>query len=242
MIIEARDITYRYKKHTAPVLDHASAAFDEGRFYAIVGESGSGKTTLLSLLAGLDVPAQGQILYEGVDIREGGLTQHRRAHVALVFQDYNLIDYLTVEENVQLALPGRVRRDSGLLHKFRFLGRRATNANTCRLHVDAPSDARALLAGVGLSPDCARKNVRALSGGQQQRVAIARALASPARVLLADEPTGNLDAATAHGIIQLLADTAHTRGKCVIAVTHSPALAEAADQVLRLADGKLTQA
>lgn len=238
MIIEARDITYSYKKHTAPVLDHLSAGFEEGRFYAIVGESGSGKTTLLSLLAGLDVPSQGQILYDGADIRQDGLTHHRRAHVALVFQDYNLIDYLTVEENVQLALPGPARSNRGLLRKFLSFERTTTGETTSH----SRADARALLADVGLSPDCARKNVRALSGGQQQRVAIARALASPARVLLADEPTGNLDMSTAHGIIQLLAETAHTRGKCVIAVTHSPVLARAADQVLRLADGKLTQA
>ena len=192
-----------------PVLDRASAAFDKGRFYAIVGESGSGKTTLLMLLAGLDVPSCGHIFYDGVDIRQTGLTRHRRKHVALVFQNYNLIDYLTVEENVRLY---------------------------------APCDARALLAEVGLPSEIARKNVCALSGGQQQRVAIARALASPAQVLLADEPTGNLDMNSARGIIRLLADTAHAHGKCVIAVTHSPALANAADQVLRLEQGRLLRA
>lgn len=205
MILEARDLTYSYRKASSPVLDHVSAAFDEGKFYAIVGASGSGKTTLLALLAGLDVPTQGEILYDGVDIRRTGL--HRREHVALVFQSYNLIDYLTAEENVRLG-------------------------GAC--------DASALLAEVGLPAEIARKNVLALSGGQQQRVAIARALASPARVLLADEPTGNLDETTASGIIHLLQRTAHDRGKCVVAVTHSQMLAAAADIVLRLENGRLS--
>lgn len=208
MILEARDLTYSYRKASSPVLDHVSAAFDEGKFYAIVGASGSGKTTLLALLAGLDVPTQGEILYDGVDIRRTGLHRHWREHVALVFQSYNLIDYLTAEENVRLG-------------------------GAC--------DASALLAEVGLPAEIARKNVLALSGGQQQRVAIARALASPARVLLADEPTGNLDPATARDIIQLLGDTAHHRGKCVIAVTHSQSLAEVCDSVLRLAGGKIAK-
>lgn len=208
MILEARDLTYSYRKASSPVLDHVSAAFDEGKFYAIVGASGSGKTTLLALLAGLDVPTAGAILYDGVDIQCTGLNHHRRAHVSLVFQSYNLIDYLTAEENVRLG-------------------------GSC--------DARALLAEVGLAPEIACRSVLALSGGQQQRVAIARALASPARVLLADEPTGNLDPATARDIIQLLGDTAHHRGKCVIAVTHSQSLAEVCDSVLRLAGGKIAK-
>lgn len=208
MIIEVKDLTYRYRKNAAPVLDHIGAGFEEGRFYAIVGASGSGKTTLLSLLAGLDVPSQGQILYAGENICKTGLARHRREHVSIVFQNYNLIDYLTAAENIQLA---------------------------------GDCDAAALLAEVGLEPALARRSVLALSGGQQQRVAIARALASPARVLLADEPTGNLDAVTARGIIDLLAETAHHRGKCVIAVTHSETLAGAADTVLRLEGGRLTQ-
>lgn len=103
MILEARDLTYSYRKTSSPVLDHVSAAFDEGKFYAIVGASGSGKTTLLALLAGLDVPTQGEIFYDGADIRRTGLHRHRREHVALVFQSYNLIDYLTAEENVRLG-------------------------------------------------------------------------------------------------------------------------------------------
>ena len=103
MILEARDLTYSYRKASSPVFDHVSAAFDEGKFYAIVGASGSGKTTLLALLAGLDVPTQGEILYDGADIRRTGLHRHRREHVALVFQSYNLIDYLTAEENVRLG-------------------------------------------------------------------------------------------------------------------------------------------
>ncbi|MEE0434110.1 MAG: ABC transporter ATP-binding protein [Peptococcaceae bacterium] len=207
-MIEAKDVTYCYRKHSKPVLDGISASFDERCFYAIVGASGSGKTTLLSLLAGLDEPTQGKILYDGIDIRSTGLHAHRRCHVSLVFQNYNLIDYLTAEENVRLSGDG---------------------------------DVQALLAEVGLSPEFAKRSVLHLSGGQQQRVAIARALASPARVLLADEPTGNLDETTANGIIKLLDHTAHDLGKCVIAVTHSAQLARAADCVLCLDNGRLVQ-
>lgn len=208
MILEVKNLTYTYRHASVPVLDHVSAAFEEGRFYAICGASGSGKTTLLSLLAGLDTPQSGQVLYNGIDIRTSGLHQHRRHHVSIVFQSYNLIDYLTAAENVRLGGRG---------------------------------DAAALLAEVGLEPSLAKRSVLRLSGGQQQRVAIARALASRANVLLADEPTGNLDETTAQGITQLLVETAHNHGKCVIAVTHSAQLANTADVILRLEQGHLVQ-
>ena len=207
MILEARNLMYSYSsKREKLVLKNVSASFEEGTFYAVVGASGSGKTTFLSLLAGLDDPVSGQILYNGENIRKKGLNCHRRHNISLVFQNYTLIAYLTTEENVKLG------------------GRK---------------NAGGLLREVSIPKEDWKRNVRKLSGGQQQRVAIARALASEARVLLADEPTGNLDEETAAEIIELLKRTAHELGKCVIVVTHSKQLAKEADEVLEMKEGKL---
>ena len=207
MILEARNLMYSYSsKREKLVLKNVSASFEEGTFYAVVGASGSGKTTFLSLLAGLDDPVSGQILYNGENIRKKRLNYHRRHNISLVFQNYNLIDYLTTEENVKLG------------------GRK---------------NAGRLLREVSIPKEDWKRNVLKLSGGQQQRVAIARALSSEARVLLADEPTGNLDEETATEIIELLKRTAHELGKCVIVVTHSKQLAKEADEVLEMKEGKL---
>ena len=205
MILEAKNVEYAYKSQKErKVLDNISVQFDEKKFYTIIGASGAGKTTLLSLLAGLDSPTGGTVLYEGEDILTKGLNYHRKNHVSLVFQEYNLIDYLTTEENVRLG------------------------------GTDKPEE---LLSKVNIPQEAWKRNVMKLSGGQQQRVAIARALASNAKVLLADEPTGNLDEQTAEGIIELLKQTAHELGKCVIVVTHSKYLANEADEIVRIANG-----
>ncbi len=207
MILEAKNVEYAYKSQKErKVLNNISVRFEEKKFYAIIGASGAGKTTLLSLLAGLDSPTGGAVLYEGEDILAKGLNDHRRNHVSLVFQEYNLIDYLTAEENVKLG------------------------------GTDRPEE---LLSKVNLPKEAWKRNVMKLSGGQQQRVAIARALASKAKVLLADEPTGNLDEQTAEGIIALLKRTAHELGKCVIVVTHSKYLANEADEIVQIADGMI---
>lgn len=209
MIIEAKNVVYSYKtKKDRLVLNQVSASFEEGTFYAIVGSSGSGKTTFLSLLAGLDHPVSGSILYDGEDIRKKGLNYHRRHNISLVFQNYNLIDYLTTEENVKLG---------------------------------GGKDAGELLGEVSIPREDWKRNVLQLSGGQQQRGAIARALASEAKVLLADEPTGNLDEDTAGEIIELIKRTAHELGKCVIVVTHSRRLADEADVVLEIRQGRLLE-
>jgi putative ABC transport system ATP-binding protein len=205
MILEAKNVEYEYKSQKErKVLDNISVRFEEKKFYTIIGASGAGKTTLLSLLAGLDSPTEGTVLYEGEDILTKGLNYHRKNHVSLVFQEYNLIDYLTTEENVKLG------------------------------GTDKPEE---LLSKVNIPQEAWKRNVMKLSGGQQQRVAIARALASNAKVLLADEPTGNLDEQTAVGIIELLKQTAHELGKCVIVVTHSKYLANEADKIVRIANG-----
>lgn len=206
-MLEVKDVSYYYKSQKDKlVLDSIAYRFEKGKMYAVLGTSGSGKTTLLSLLAGLDVPVKGKICVQGEDIGEKGLCYHRKHNISLVFQNYNLIDYLTPVENVLLG--GKV-------------------------------DARALLAQMGIEGDASVRNVMQLSGGQQQRVAIARALASKAPILLADEPTGNLDERTAGEITELFKSLAHEQEKCVIVVTHSKDLAKEADVVLQIKDGNL---
>lgn len=208
MILEAKNVSYFYKNNKKKlILNDISAEFETGKVYALLGPSGSGKTTLLSLLAGLDSPLEGQIHYEGNDISKRGLNYHRKHNISLVFQSYNLIDYLTPLENVMLGGKG---------------------------------NPKLLLESVGIRENDQQRGVLQLSGGQQQRVAIARALASEARVLLADEPTGNLDEATAWDIINILKRSAHTDGKCVIVVTHSKELATEADVVLRISSGAIS--
>ena len=183
-----------------------NAVFETGKMYAILGPSGSGKTILLSLLGGLDTPKQGNILFDGEDITAKGLEYHRRNRISLIFQSYNLIDYMTPIENVQIT---------------------------------AKLDAKPILERLGLARDEVSRNVLKLSGGQQQRVAIARALASDAPVILADEPTGNLDADTAEEITAVLKESAHALGKCVVVVTHSGEVAKQADVVLEIKKGHL---
>ena len=198
--LEVKGVSYAYEKGKE-VLSDISAKIETGKMYAILGPSGSGKTTLLSLLGGLDTPTQGQILFDGKNIGAKGLEHHRRNHISLIFQSYNLIDYMTPVEN-------------GLL--------------------TAKQDVMPILERLGLTPEEATRNVLQLSGGQQQRVAIARALASDTPVILADEPTGNLDEDTAAEITEILKESAHSFGKCVVVVTHSGAVAEQADVVLEM--------
>ena len=205
--LELKNISYAYEKGKA-VLQNVSAELETGKLYAILGPSGSGKTTLLSLLGGLDVPTQGGVLFDGEDITAKGLEHHRRNNISLIFQSYNLIDYMTPVENVRLT---------------------------------AKLDAAPILERLGLEQDEITRNVLKLSGGQQQRVAIARALASDAPVILADEPTGNLDADTAEEITAILKESAHTFGKCVVVVTHSGEVAKQADVVLEIKHGHLNR-
>ena len=165
-----------------------------------------GKSTLLSLLAGLDVPTKGEVQFKGEDIVNNGYSYHRRRNISLVFQNYNLIDYLTPLENIRLV------------------------------NKHASKD---ILLELGLSEEQVNRNIMQLSGGQQQRVAIARALVSEAPIILADEPTGNLDEHTAGEIIDVLKSLAKERKKCVIVVTHSKEVANAADTILELRETKL---
>ena len=207
-IMQLDHVNFTYASAAKRVLSNVSYDFEVGTFYAILGSSGAGKTTMLSLLAGLDAPTQGAVLFDGKDLATTGYTRHRRDQIALVFQNYNLIDYLTPLEHLRLVDP------------------KASVEDLTRLGIDEAA---------------AKRNVLALSGGQQQRVAIGRALVSSAPVILADEPTGNLDEDTAQGVIEILRDAAHEQNKCVIVVTHSRQLARAADVTLRLEQRKLVE-
>lgn len=204
-VLEAKNIEYFYYQGKS-VLKNITLSLEKGKMYAICGPSGCGKTTLLSLLGGLDVPKKGEILYEGENINQSGLALHRKEHVAFIFQNYNLIEYMSPIENVLLT---------------------------------AKENPLPILKELGITEEEARRNVLKLSGGQQQRVAIARALASHAAVILADEPTGNLDEDTAQEITQLLKQNAHKNGRCVVVVTHSDMVAKEADIVLKLDHGEL---
>ncbi|WP_194948025.1 ATP-binding cassette domain-containing protein [Actinomyces trachealis] len=206
--LKLEKLGFIYQDMKKSVLNGVNAEFESGKFYAIIGNSGAGKSTLLGLLAGLDAPSQGKVLLDGEDVAERGYAYHRQHNVSLVFQNYNLIDYLTPLENVKLVDP-KAKIDS--------------------------------LLELGLSEGEAKRNVMKLSGGQQQRVAIARALASKSPVILADEPTGNLDGKTAGEMIEILKRLAHEQDKCVIVVTHSPQLSKKADVVFRLKNRNLVR-
>ncbi len=204
-VLEIQDLKYSYdnKKN---VLNGINAQMELGKIYVILGTSGCGKTTLLSLLGGLDSASKGKILFNGKDIAEKGLENHRRNHVSFIFQAYNLIDYMTPLENVKL---------------------------TSKLPPEP------ILEKMGLTKEEMKRNVLQLSGGQQQRVAIARALASEAPIILADEPTGNLDEDTAMSIMRILEESVHHLNKCAIIVTHSNEFAKRADVVFQLKRGTL---
>lgn len=216
-MIELRGVskTVQSGDHPLTILHPLDYRIERGAFVAIVGPSGSGKSTLLGLLAGLDAPSSGQILIDGVDITrlsEDGLAELRGRSIGFVFQFFHLVPSLTAFENVlvPMELAGRP---------------------------DAWERARMLVAEVGLA-DRASHYPSQLSGGEQQRIAIARALANDPPLLLADEPTGNLDTRTGRHILDLLLEIRRTRGTTLVLVTHDKELASLADTRLELRDGR----
>jgi putative ABC transport system ATP-binding protein len=209
---------YREGAETRAVLREASASFDEGEFVAIRGRSGSGKSTLLHLLAGIDLPTKGDVLVDGTCLNRLSArdrTLFRRRHLGFVFQFFNLVPTLTVLENVQL--PAELAGASG-----REAARRAGG----------------LLEEIGLA-DRGGSFPDALAGGEQQRVAIARALVQGPRLVLADEPTGNLDDATGSAVLELLERATRRKGKTLVLVTHSAPVAARADRVFAIEEGRL---
>lgn len=215
-ILTVKNLSHHYADgdQNREVLKDINYKFDLGKLYTIAGPSGSGKTTFLSIIAGLDVQCSGEVIANGKTLKKSKLTKYRQKEVSIVFQSYNLITYLTALENVILSM-----EISGDI----------TNKKAI---------ATEKLLEVGLDEQKINRLVSTLSGGEQQRVAIARSLATNPELILADEPTGNLDTKTEKEIIKLFKELATKKNKCVIVVTHSSALEKEADVNIKLNDGK----
>ncbi|KMM62989.1 ABC transporter [Bacillus glycinifermentans] len=216
-ILEFKDVCYWYKTQDQTLFENVNIGFKQGRFYTIVGTSGSGKTTFLSLAGGLDVPKEGEILYKGRSISKMGLIHFRNQHVSIVFQSYNLLPYMTALQNITSAME--------------ISGSQIKNKDQYALD---------MLEKVGISEEKARQKVLTLSGGQQQRVSIVRAFCCDSDLIVADEPTGNLDEDTSKDIVKLFQNLAHQENKCVIMVTHDEQIAKVSDVNIRLSRGGFT--
>lgn len=211
MILQLQNVSYSYD-NKQKVLDNINYQFEKGKVYGIVGRSGAGKTTLLSLLSGLTSPQGGNILFEDKNIESIDKYHYRSYYVGIIFQSFNLLPHLTAVENVILSMEAS--------------GKQIENQK---------QRAFALLAKVGLDETLANRRILKLSGGEQQRVAIARALSYDPDIILADEPTGNLDLNTQQDIMDIFEKLAREENKCIIIVTHSPEVAKAVDEVYELA-------
>ena len=218
-ILKLENLNYGYEDggFRRQILKDLSYEFEQGQFYTILGPSGSGKTTLLSIIAGLDKQESGKIYYEGDDLDKIGLYKYRRNKIGIVFQQYNLISYLTGLENIELAM---TETDNAIPKNQKEV-------------------AYALLEKFGIVKSKADRLVTKLSGGEQQRVAIARAIASNVDLIFADEPTGNLDTATEQEIIKIFRMLTEEFGKTVIVVTHSNVVSELSDHRVYLNEGQL---
>ena len=214
MQLELQNVGYSYNGKEL-VLRHVNYRFEGGRIYAITGRSGAGKTTLLSLLSQLTKPTEGKILYNGLDVSEVDQYLYRSQYAGVIFQSFNLLMHLTAVENVMLSMDiAGVKKENNRAY------------------------AMELLEKVGLSKEESQRRILKLSGGQQQRVAIARAVSYDPSILLADEPTGNLDEDTQDEIMEIFKGLAYEEQKCIILVTHSPEVASLADEVYALTDTK----
>lgn len=220
-ILKLENINYSYIDggYERVILNDLCAEFEEGKFYTILGPSGSGKTTLLSIISGLDTAKSGNIYFNDKLVAKKDLANYRRNDISIVFQQYNLIGYLTGLENVELAM---------------------TETDN-KIPADKKNVAYNLLERFGIVKTKADRLVGQLSGGEQQRVAIARSLASNVNLIFADEPTGNLDTATEKEIIGIFKELAHEYGKTIIVVTHSDTVSAMSDQRMLLKDGKLNR-
>ncbi|MDE6214559.1 MAG: ABC transporter ATP-binding protein [Lachnospiraceae bacterium] len=215
--VEHVDYTYRTKYQSVEALKDVSCSFEDGTMYAIVGKSGSGKSTLLSLLAGLDLPTKGSIYVEGEDLKKMDRDSYRRNTACVVYQAFHLFPLLTAQENVMypMELKGMKRKQAAVR-------------------------AKELISQMGLPEKICRQFPKMMSGGEQQRVAIARALAVEGKILLADEPTGNLDSENERRIVEILYKIAHEAEYTVIVITHNEKVAEAADHRYQMEDGRLS--
>lgn len=220
VVLRLDNVGYRYLDANADeyVLKDINYEFEIGKTYAIKGKSGSGKTTLLSLLSGLEKCSIGNIYYEGKNLNNINLDKYRNSYIGIIFQSYNLLPHLTASENIILSM----------------------DINHSKIK-DKKAEALKLMEKVGLKSEYASRRILRLSGGEQQRIAIARSLSYNPKIILADEPTGNLDHETESEILKIFADLAQKENKCIIIVTHSESVCKNVDVVLELQKGQLTE-
>ncbi|MBR3161614.1 MAG: ABC transporter ATP-binding protein [Bacilli bacterium] len=213
VLLSIKNASYRYSdaEKGEYALKDVSYDFEEGKIYAIRGRSGTGKTTLLSLISGLERCTEGKIIFDGMDLKDINLDYYRSHEIGIVFQSYNLLPFMTASENIILSMDAS--------------GMKIANKK---------EEAIRLMKSVGLKESYANRKVLRLSGGEQQRVAIARSLSYNPKMIVADEPTGNLDKQTEEEILDIFKDLAHKEGKCVIIVTHSSNVCKMVDQVYEL--------
>ncbi len=217
ILLDVQDVSYRYSdaEEDEYALKNIHYSFEEGKIYAIRGRSGSGKTTLLSLISGLERCSEGNIIFDGKNLKDMNLDTYRSSQIGIVFQSYNLLPYMTASENIILSMD--------------ISGIEIENKKQKALQ---------LMQSVGLKESYANRKVLRLSGGEQQRVAIARSLSYNPKMILADEPTGNLDKQTENEILQIFKNLAHEENKCVIIVTHSENVCNSVDVVYDLKSKK----
>lgn len=214
-MLKMNRVTFEYDKKNT-ILNNMTANFSAGKMYVIMGKSGAGKSTLLSLLSGLDVCSDGEILYQGQNLAHINRNNYRAKNIGIVFQGYNLLTNATAVDNVTISMEISGKKITGTRKK-----------------------AYSLLQSVGIDRQTADRTVLRLSGGEQQRIAIAGAIAHEPDIVIADEPTGNLDNETEQEIMNILLQLAHEQGKCVIIVTHSRDAAKYADELWGLSKGNL---
>ena len=222
-ILEIKNLNKIYGKSETEVkaLSQINLKINSGEFVVIVGKSGSGKSTLLHIMAGLETPTNGDVIIDNINISsldEKKRSALRKEKLGLIFQSYNLIHYMNAYENVANAIE--------------IAGRKVQNKKEYCLDI---------LKKLGLSKEQSLRDIRKLSGGQQQRIAIARAIAKDVDLILADEPTGNLDEKNSKEILKTFIDLAHQANKCIIIVTHSPSLAQKCDVQLKIEDGQIVE-
>ena len=215
VILKTEKLGYWYENGKY-ILKDINIEFEKGKFYSIVGPSGSGKTTLLSLISGLDSAKEGEIKLGDKSLKSIGLENYRNKNVSIIFQGYNLLNYMTALQNITSAMAIKnIKKDNNENYALDMIKR------------------------VGLTEDQAKQKVLTLSGGQQQRVAIARALSCENEIIIADEPTGNLDEDTTKDIINLFKDIVYKEGKTVIMVTHDKEVAKCADEIYAVKNKKV---
>lgn len=215
-VLSIKNVSYQYEGTKKNVLKNISADFEAGKVYVLMGKSGAGKSTVLSLISGLDLPTNGKILFEGKSLHQFDRDEYRAKSIGVIFQGYNLLTNVTALENIVLSM-----NISGSREK------------------DKKQTALTLLQKVGIDEETANRKVLKLSGGEQQRVGIARAISHNPQIVIADEPTGNLDGDTEKNIMGILQKLAHDEDKCVIVVTHSKQVSKYADELWGLNQGNL---